>query len=224
MTRTRLVVLANSWKHSDWCIAGIDLDTGAWVRPVTTLPDGRVPKSAMKLNGYFPKLLDIIELPLAPTGPDYGFEKENKTILPGQWLHHGRMCPADLQPYAKSTEDCILHNDESLVSLEVLQGKPLKDRYSLQLIHACDFKARASIKRTNGETTWQGIFTSKGTCFSTRITDPMFIGKTTAGYRPIPNCLLTMSLSMPYKPPEWDEEKAPACWKLIAGVIELAET
>ena len=223
MTRTRLVVLANSWKHSDWCIAGIDLNTGAWVRPVTTLEDGRVPKSAMKLDGYFPKLLDIIELPLAPTGPDYGFEKENRTILPGQWAHEGKMRPADLQPYAKSADYCILHNAENLVSLDVLQGKPLEERHSLQLIHATDFRVRSAKKRTNGETTWQGVFTSNRQVFATRITDPVFVGKLTAGYKPKSNCLLTMSLSMPYKPPEWDAERPPACWKLIAGVIELAE-
>lgn len=224
MTGTRLVVLANSWKHSDWCIAGIDLDTGAWVRPVTQLPDGRVPKSAMKLKGYFPKLLDIIELPLAPTGPDYGFEKENRTILPGQWTHCGKMSPADLQAYANAADCCILHNAENLVSLDVLQGKPPEERHSLQLIHAYDFQARAAQKRTNGEKTWQGVFTSNNRKMAIRITDPVFIGKVTAGYKPAKTCLITMSLSMPYKPPDWNDDVSPACWKLIAGVIELTES
>jgi hypothetical protein len=26
---------------------------------------------------------------------------------------------------------------------------------------------------------------------------------------------------MPYKPPDWDEDEKPVCWKLIAGVIEI---
>ena len=222
MTMTRLVVLANSWKHSDWCIAGIDLNTGAWVRPVTTLKDGRVPKSAMKLDGYFPKLLDIIELPLATTGPDYGFEKENRTLLPGKWIHHGQMKPGDLRPYAKKN-DCILHNLDSSVPFDVLHEKPREEQCSLELICVDDFRARPARKRTTGETTWQGVFTSGNQTLVIRITDPVFIGKITAGHKPVPTCLLTMSLSMPYKPPEWDEEKSPACWKLIAGVIELTD-
>jgi len=85
MSTTRIVVLANSWKHQDWCLAGIDLDTGKWVRPVTGLDDGRVPEKSMKLDGYFPKLLDILEIPLDSTGPDFCFESENRIILPGRW-------------------------------------------------------------------------------------------------------------------------------------------
>ena len=90
MTITRIVVLANSWKHHDWCLAGIDLDTGKWVRPVTSLDDGRVPKTSMKLDGYFPALLDVLEIPLDSTGPDFGFESENRTILPGRWYRRDR--------------------------------------------------------------------------------------------------------------------------------------
>ena len=85
MTMMRIVVLANSWKHHDWCLAGIDLDTGKWVRPVTGLDDGRIPQTAMKLGGYFPELLDVLEIPLDSTGPDFGFESENRTILSGLW-------------------------------------------------------------------------------------------------------------------------------------------
>ena len=222
MSMTRLVVLANSWKHSDWCIAGIDLDTGNWVRPVTQLKDGRIPRSAMKLEGYFPKLLDIIGLPLSPTGPDYGFEKENRTLLPGKWIRHGQMKPDALRPYAKKS-DCVLHNLENYVSFDVLHEKPPEEQCSLQLIYVDDFRARAARKRSTGETTWQGVFTSGREPLAIRITDPAFVGKLQAGHKPAATCLLTMSLSMPYKPPEWDEDKGPACWKLIAGIIEITK-
>ncbi len=222
MTMTRLVVLANSWKHSDWCIAGIDLVTGNWVRPVTHLKDGRIPRTAMKLDGYFPKLLDIIELPLAATGPDYGFEKENRTLLPGKWIHHGQMTPGELRRYAEK-KDCVLHNLDSSVPFDVLQQKPKEEQCSLQLIDVDDFRARPARKRTTGEATWQGVFTSGNQTLVIRITDPGFVGKLQAGHKPVSTCLITMSLSMPYKPPEWDKEKPPACWKLIAGVIELVD-
>ncbi len=223
MSMTRLVVLANSWKHSDWCIAGIALETGAWVRPVTDLDDGRVPKSAMRLDGYFPKLLDIIELPLAPTGPDYGFEKENRTLLPGPWRRHGNMRPQDLLAYARPA-DTLLHNDAPYVSLDVLQQKKRAEQTSLQLIAVDNFRARQARKRTTGDATWQGLFSAGGREQAIRITDPVFVGKLSAGYKPQSRCLLTMSLSMPYKPPDWGEDTPPACWKLIAGVIEAPGT
>ena len=220
MTMTQLVVLANSWKHSDWCIAGIDLATGAWVRPVSSLDDGRIPKSTMKLDGYFPKLCDIIEIPLARTGESYGFEKENRTILPGNWIRHGTMKPSSLQTYVART-DCIFNTLENYISLEVLQKKTQEKQCSLQLIQVYDYRTRSTKRKTTGDSTWQGIFSLGNREWAIRITDPVFIGKLTAGYKPSSTCLLTISLSMPYKPPDWEAQKPPACWKLIAGVIEF---
>ena len=59
---TPLIVLANSWKHHDYCIAGINPETGRWLRPVSDLNDGRIAKDAMQLDGYFPQLMDVIEI------------------------------------------------------------------------------------------------------------------------------------------------------------------
>lgn len=220
MKMTRLVVLANSWKHSDWCIAGINLDTGAWVRPVSDLPDGRIPKSAMKLDGYFPQLLDVVELPLADGGPDYGFEKENRSLLPGAWQRHGKLSPLDLLQYAVAPGTGF-HNEATSVPLALLQAKPFDQRDSLQLVLSDSFRARRARCRATGEPTWQGIVrTDKGE-LAIRITDPVFVGMLNAGHTPERRCLLTLSLSMPYAPPEAEVEVARACWKLIAGVVAL---
>ncbi len=223
MSMTRLVVLANSWKHSDWCIAGIDLNTGAWVRPVTGLDDGRVPKAAMRLKGYFPQLRDIIELPLAESGPGYGFEKENKTLLPGEWVRHGKLPPEALLPYARSPE-LVLYTPGNCVPLTLLQQKPETERHSLELVHTTTFRIRKARKRDTGEPTWQGILRLDGSDLALRITDPVLVGKLSAGYVPGANCLLTLSLSMPYTPPDYGNDCETACWKLIAGVIELQES
>lgn len=220
MTMTRLVILANSWKHSDWCIAGIDLATGQWVRPVTQLTDGRIPKGAMQLDGYFPQLRDVVELPLADTGPGYGFEKENKTLLPGKWRRHEKVAPEVLMSYAHRPA-FVLHTPGISVPVELLRKKPPEERHSLELIHTDAFRARRACSRATGAPTWQGVFPMGNCELAIRITDPVLVGKLNAGYRPASSCLLTMSLSMPYKPPDWSAERSEACWKLIAGVIEL---
>ncbi|MFM8305620.1 MAG: dual OB domain-containing protein, partial [Microcystis aeruginosa] len=44
----KIVCLANSWKLNERCIAGIDISSGNWVRPVcdSLYPeDGRVPRA-----------------------------------------------------------------------------------------------------------------------------------------------------------------------------------
>jgi hypothetical protein len=38
----RLLCLANSEKHGGRCIAGVDIDTGEWIRPVSDREDGRL--------------------------------------------------------------------------------------------------------------------------------------------------------------------------------------
>ncbi|WP_332955721.1 hypothetical protein [Microcoleus sp. AR_TQ3_B6] len=40
-------------------------------------------------------------------------------------------------------------------------------------------------------------------------------------YRPQKACLVTVSLSMPWRPDDWEGDDP--CWKLIAGVVELPE-
>jgi hypothetical protein len=220
MNFTRIVVLANSWKHDDWCLAGIDLDNGKWVRPVTGLNDGRIRKIDMKLGGYFPALLDILEIPLAPSGPDFGFESENRNILPGWWYHRGKMTPKDISRYVKRPH-YVLHNRIKYVSPNELKQKPLEKRETLQLIEVDGFKVCDARKKSMDKHNWKGIIPSGGRDIEVKITDPIFFDKLNNGHKPSSYCILTMSLSMPHRPAHWSKDEEPVCWKLIAGVIEL---
>jgi len=220
MSMTRIVVLANSWKHNDWCLAGVDLDTDKWVRPVTGLDDGRVPQTAMKLGGYFPALLDVLEIPLDSSGPDFDFESENRTILPGRWYHRGKLTPEDIRKYAKRPY-YVLHNHRKYVTCKELQQKPFEKRVTLQLIQVSGFKVRDARRESTDKPNWKGAILSGGRKLEVKITDPVCFERLNRGHKPSPSCFLTMSLGMPYKPPDWDKDERPVCWKLIAGVIEL---
>jgi hypothetical protein len=220
MTTTSIVVLANSWKHHDWCLAGIDLDTGKWVRPVTDLDDGRIPQTAMKLGGYFPKLLDILEIPLDATGPDFDFESENRGILPGRWYQRGKMTPEDIKKYAIKPH-YVLHNHKKYVTPRELCKKAFEKRVTLQLIYIDNFEVRDTRTKHTDKHSWKGVISSGGRELEVGITDSIYFQKLNKGHKPSPSCLLTMSLGMPHKPPDWGEDEEPVCWKLIAGVIEL---
>ena len=220
MNLSRIIVLANSWKNQDWCIAGIEPATGKWVRPVTNLEDGRVRQSDMKLGGYSPQLLDVLDLPLDATGPDFDFESENRTILPGQWYLHGRTSPSDLPKHAKSSY-YVLHNHKKYVTIDEMRQKAPEKRTTLQLVHVDDLAIRDTRSPSGAQHDWKGVVSSGGRRLELTITDPAFSEKLNRGYKPSKSCLLTMSLSMPSKPPEWKEDEAPVCWKLIAGVIEI---
>ena len=220
MTLTRIIVLANSLKHSDSCLAGIDISTGRWVRPVTNLDDGRVRKSDMKIGAHSPQLLDILDIPLDTTGPDFGFESENRTILPGQWYLRGRADVKDVLKYAQRP-DYVLHNRRKYVTVEEMKSKAFEDRTTLELIQVDDFVVRDKATTPTEKHQWQGVISSGGRELELNVTDPVFSGKLNSGHTPSRSCLLTMSLGMPYRPPHWEEDEQPVCWKLIAGVIEL---
>ncbi|OHB62841.1 MAG: hypothetical protein A2Y77_16790 [Planctomycetes bacterium RBG_13_62_9] len=220
MNPTRIIVLANSLKHTDSCLAGLDISTGKWVRPVTNLNDGRVRKSDMKIGSHSPQLLDILDIPLDVTGPDFGFESENRTILPGQWYLRGRADVNDALKYAKRPR-CILHNDWKYVTIEEMKGKAFEDRTTLELIHVNDFTIRDVESPSPEKRSWKGLVLSGGRVLQLPITDPVFCERLRTGHKPSESCLLTVSLSMPHKPPDWEADEPPAYWKLIAGIIGL---
>ncbi len=220
MTLTRITILANSWKNQDWCLAGIEHATDKWIRPVTGLEDGRIRRSDMKLGGYFPQILDILDIPLHTTGPDFDFESENRTILEGPWHLHGRASPADLPKHVKASY-YILHNHKKYVTIEEMKQKPFLKRATLQLVRVDDFTVRDARSPGTEKHNWKGVVSSGGRTLELTITDPAVCERLNKGCTLSKSCLLTMSLSMPYRPAEWKEDEPPVCWKLIAGIIEL---
>lgn len=219
---TRIICLANSWKRGERCIAGITTFKGQWIRPVSDLPDGKVTKEMRQIGGLEPALLDVLEIPLAKTGPDYGFESENLSILPGKWQRVGQVPPGYLLQYC-SKEEYILHNDLRYVEVPYLQSLPISQRRTLELIKTVEISVKPLGVKYEGSQKWSGtIVTENGQTLTTTITDPVFVRKLDLGYRPKNHCLVTVSLSMPWRPPDW--EGGDPCWKLIAGVIELADS
>jgi hypothetical protein len=217
----QIICLANSWKNRDRCIAGINELQGKWVRPVSGLPDGRIPEAMCLINKFEPALLDVLEIPLAKTGPDFGFACENLSVLPGEWRQVGKVPPAHLLKYCNSQE-YILHNHLPYVTVEYMQSLPMCDRLTLQLVKAVRFTVSEPIKRKEGGNKWKGsIVTQNGQRLTATITDPVFIRKLELEYRPQKACLVTVSLGMPWRPDDWQGDDP--CWKLIAGVVELPE-
>ena len=219
---TRIICLANSWKHGERCIAGIHPITGKWIRPVSQLPEGQVPKEMRLINRREPALLDILEIPLDKTGDNFGFESENLSISPGKWRKIGQFSPGDMIKYC-SREEYILHNNRRYVTIQFLQSLPVEMRTTLQLVKAVVLSVKAVGNRFNeGGEKWEGsLVTDWGKRLTTTITDPIFTRRLELGYRPQNPCLVTVSLSMPWRPPNWEGDDP--CWKLIAAAIELPD-
>jgi hypothetical protein len=217
----RIVCLANSWKLEERCIAGIDLDTGKWIRPVcdNLYPeDGRIPRPVRIVEGREPALLDILQIPLAETGNDFGFECENLSVLPGEWKLLGKLQPTQLIGYCGNFSH-ILHNSSKYVNPSQLKALPFHQRRTLQLVQT---NSLSVTKSSAGSVGWRGsLQTIRGQVLrDAKITDPVFAEKLETGHQPTGNYLVTVSLGMPWAPRDDWEGEVP-CWKLIAGVIEL---
>ncbi len=129
------------------------------------------------------------------------------------------MPPAFLNKYC-SNEEYILHNDWRYVEVSFLQSLPLAERRTLQLVKAVELSVRTASQRFELSSKWEGsLLTATGQRLTATITDPVFIRRLELGYRPQNPCFVTLSLSMPWRPADWEGDDP--CWKLIAAVVEL---
>lgn len=216
----QIICLANSWKRKDRCIAGIEINTGRWVRPVyPVFSDGRIPPQVRSLNGREPKILDVIDLPLSSNICQSNYALENQQIMPGAWTKIGTVKPIQLVKYTNFFAS-ILHNTNRCVTVSFLKSLPFHQRRTLQLIYTSKLEVSASRKQ-NGRIKWKANFVNNFGYKLTdaSITDPVFVERLSSGYKPSHPCLLTVSLSLPFCPNE--SCQVDSCWKLIAGVIEL---
>lgn len=96
-TTKRIVCLANSRKLSGRCIAGKEVDDGAWVRPISAREHEEVSEEERNYeNGRDPKVLDVIEIDfLEHRGT--GYQQENWLLDPAvYWERVGQVTWPDL--------------------------------------------------------------------------------------------------------------------------------
>ena len=218
---TQIICLANSWKRGERCIAGIDLKTRNWIRPVyDRIKDGCIPRNVRSLNGREPQILDVIDIPLDRNYFPSGFASENRKIAPGTWKKIGIVKP-DRLIKCSNFRFPILHNSERYVTVPFLKSLPFSQRRTLQLIYTS--KLEITQFKSDGRSKWKGTLIDRFgyKLENASITDPEFVKRLESGERPQNPSLITVSLSLPFRPHKnW--LGGDPCWKLIAGVIELA--
>jgi hypothetical protein len=214
----RVICLANSRKHGNACIAGIDVETGAFVRPVSKLPDGGITWEMREIGGAEPQLLDILDIPTEDTGPDYGFQRENRWLGPGKWKKIGRATVDEVLGHCEQYRG-LLYNDRDRVSFNELRVLPRIGKKSLQLIRCNDASYYEKVS-PRGTKKFRIRFTYGGvrrTEYDLAVTDPQVEALVLRGESVSPSCIILVSLGMPF--PECDPTAH--CFKLAAGIIEL---
>lgn len=218
MERVVVLCLANSKKLSERCVAGIDVRTSEWVRPVSrTGNQGAVPFRERQIDRAEPQLLDLIEMDLAyegPTGFEYCHARENRWIEPTLWRRIGRAAPADLERYC-CTEESILHSWGKFTRPDVIEAKPLALRRTLELRRV----KQLQVQRDGNQ--WRCSFVTPPGIVATDlpVTDLDLLGLLNAGKPFVARGYAVVSLGVPYAPPKPDWDQGEVGWKLLAAWI-----
>lgn len=205
---TRILCLANSFKRGGRCIAGIDLETNRWIRPIGQGHEGAI-RGERLINGMEPELLDIIEIPLGAGADDLGCQPENILLRPGPWRKVGVIEKDDVMQYVEET-DRLLHNFEGKVPLNAFESNISKTKLkSLQLIHVTNVRfLKNPWKKTICNFWYSGHWYSlKAPCPEAE----QHIGSKS-------EYILTISMGGPYRRRPEDDL---CCWKMVAGAIKL---
>jgi len=212
----RIVVLANSIRPDGMCIAGIDLDTGEWVRPVPPSGDG-IPTQRCFVNGKMLAIRDVLECDLIRPCVIPQYQCENQTVRNWNWQVTGRLKASAIRKYVEGT--CpILHTPNDRVGVNQLNAMPPQDWRSLQL--ACP-RGLHFERHYYDANRWVASFSDgAGNRHSLKITDPVITRRLESEEQiDNENCLLTVSMTKP-----WTHDPSvcpPTCYKIVAGVIAL---
>jgi hypothetical protein len=212
----RLICMANSWRDGGRCVAGIDMDSGRWVRPVPS-GGGAIPEAKTILNDKFISPLDVVEMELDEPAFTTRFQCENRQVRSWNWRRAGRVAIRDVMIYC-SRSRYVLYNRVKVVEPAQMESLPPAKWTSLQLTQVKNATFQPDPRK---EKRWQALFSVGwfGTKYCLTVTDPQVTQLLNQGGEIRPECLLTISLTEPIEFKQYN--KPPLCYKLVAGVIEL---
>ncbi|MBH0031976.1 MULTISPECIES: hypothetical protein [Pseudoalteromonas] len=203
MKQVEMVILANSIKHGEHCVAGKDINTKEWFRPVSDESGGALSlKQVMCTNPYgqYPaKPMQKIIMTLGQHVPKMN-QPENFQVNDSNWVQHYKLAENELENYLDLPNDLWGRNDR--VSFNKIHTGNIIIQNSLYLVKVEDLKLFVS---NNGKR--RCSFSYNGIQYELAATDPMFdsLLKTNV----ILKGILCVSLG---------EEYLGYCYKLVASI------
>lgn len=192
------VILAKSNMWGKFCVAGIDIHSGMWVRLVSYGDGEPLNDSQMMFinDGGSCKPLDVARIRIAKRLPIHN-HIEDCMIERDAWLKLGHMTIEEvLSIHDEEEYRYIFGNDREYVT--DYEMKQLRFRYSLILIRAENLSLYSEQNRS-GEIKYRAKFIHHGRQYtSIRVTDPDYFPERTEHIMNVGTAYLVMS--MPVKP------------------------
>ena len=140
MKTREIVILANSRKHDGHCIAGKDIATGEWIRPIKGIGSGQVFTAhptfqdedfqSLGLDASGPQLLDCIRMGFGNDCP-LPYQPENKFIDGKTWEKTGKFSPHRIPELIDRTEPAFFR--EFIPAKELVATPPTASLNFLRL-------------------------------------------------------------------------------------------
>ena len=220
-----LICLANSYKWNNRCVAGLRVDGGGWIRPVSDKEHGELQYSQYRLPDHSePHMLDVIRVGLSRHQP-LPHQPENWLTDDSGWKLLERPASADharAVTAAVSREPLLFGNSGRSVPHAQFLGLPARE--SLTLVQPTDIRWHTESNTYELRNMPRVFFRLGDLSYDLPLTDPAYAGplqrRDEGDYRSsdlgIPEdgtILLTISLGDPLNG---------VCYKLVAAVVILA--
>ncbi|MER6973156.1 hypothetical protein ABT304_18985 [Nocardioides sp. NPDC000445] len=223
-----IVCLANSWKHHDSCVAGIELtqggDVGDWIRPVSARQGHGISLKEQTLtDGTAPQVLDVIAIGLRKYAPKE-FQVENWLLDPQvQWTRVERLTYADAAAIVDTPATLwTLGHSTQLGTNDCVPARELESiENSLVLVAVNNATVVVEVNPWDGKTQVRLAFDYNGEEYVLRVTDPDHHGRYEklgkGRYDLSPQTLVTVSLVEPWARPDGTTADS---YKVVAAIIQ----
>ncbi len=131
-----IVILAKSAKYSDYCVAGIELATNKWIRPISRNEETQdaVPVAALTYaDNTEAQILDIVQIDFEDTRVENEIQPENYFFAADTWQKFGRWTLADFEKFCGFDSTDFIFYDTSR-RIEPSNLNLVKRRKSLMIL------------------------------------------------------------------------------------------
>ena len=214
-----VLILANSKKHSAHCVAGVDIETFKWVRPVGPGLDGELNESQCRVHSgtTFTQAQsgDLIEMPLGRGRPTLHHPEDVE--IAGKWNAVDHWPVERIRTSLRSiiaVDRPPLGSYRDRVPVAEIGQNPNHRSLDLFDLPRTEFYATTSL---TGNRQIRGRLKFGKWLVDLSTTDIAFTeAMATVNEVVLDRCLVTMSLALPFVP---QGAVDPFCFKVIAGVM-----
>lgn len=218
--KKEIVLLAKSWKNRGFCVGGVDIGTGEWIRIVSSpeLGSPGITEAQMRCeDGRVPGVLDRVLVPLMKRVPS-GLHCENWLMAcdrPWEYVQTEDQ-EAFLGQIRSTSLSPLFYTPESSLDADFVNIVPSQDRYSLALARPKEVRIRSDFNGKRKK--FKASFSLDGYHYlNVCVTDPDFqdrFGQNDSFI--LTNPTLVMSLSEPFSPGGGSHKRY---YKLIARIF-----